>query len=86
VAPAASLPSPALNQPLASSLQALRAAHAARAGGAAAAGVRASNGAIADALVISLGTAKKHVNNIVGKLDVCSRLEAALWAREHGLI
>jgi LuxR family maltose regulon positive regulatory protein len=45
----------------------------------------ASNGAIAEALVISIGTAKKHVNNILAKLDVHSRTEAALWAREHGL-
>jgi LuxR family maltose regulon positive regulatory protein len=46
----------------------------------------ASNGAIAEALVISIGTAKKHVNNILAKLDVRSRTQAAIWAREHGLL
>jgi LuxR family maltose regulon positive regulatory protein len=46
----------------------------------------ASNGAIAEALIISIGTAKKHVNNILAKLDVRSRTQAALWAREHGLL
>jgi LuxR family maltose regulon positive regulatory protein len=46
----------------------------------------ASNGAIAAALVISIGTAKKHVNNILAKIDVRSRTQAAIWAREHGLL
>lgn len=46
----------------------------------------ASNGAIAEALVISIGTAKKHVNNILAKIDVRSRTQAAIWAREHGLL
>jgi LuxR family maltose regulon positive regulatory protein len=46
----------------------------------------ASNVAIAETLVISIGTAKKHVNNILGKLDVRSRTQAAIWAREHGLL
>jgi LuxR family maltose regulon positive regulatory protein len=46
----------------------------------------ASNGAIAEALIISIGTAKKHVNNILAKLDVRSRTQAAIWAREHGLL
>jgi LuxR family maltose regulon positive regulatory protein len=46
----------------------------------------ASNGAIADALVISVGTAKKHVNNILAKIDVRSRTQAAIWAREQGLL
>jgi LuxR family transcriptional regulator, maltose regulon positive regulatory protein len=45
----------------------------------------ASNDAIAETLVISVGTAKKHVNNILAKLDVRSRTQAAIWAREHGL-
>jgi LuxR family transcriptional regulator, maltose regulon positive regulatory protein len=46
----------------------------------------ASNGVIAEALVISIGTAKKHVNNILAKLDVRSRTQAAIWARDHGLL
>jgi LuxR family maltose regulon positive regulatory protein len=48
--------------------------------------VGASNGAIAEALVISVGTAKKHVNNILAKLAVSSRTQAAIWARERGLL
>jgi LuxR family maltose regulon positive regulatory protein len=46
----------------------------------------ASNSAIAEALVISVGTAKKHVNNILGKLELQSRTQAAIWAREHGML
>jgi LuxR family maltose regulon positive regulatory protein len=46
----------------------------------------ASNGDIAEALVISIGTAKKHVNNILAKIDVRSRTQAAIWAREQGLL
>jgi LuxR family maltose regulon positive regulatory protein len=45
----------------------------------------ASNGTIAEALVISIGTAKKHVNNILAKIDVRSRTQAAIWARDYGL-
>jgi LuxR family maltose regulon positive regulatory protein len=48
--------------------------------------IGASNSAIAEKLVISVGTAKKHVNNILAKLDVRSRTHAAIWAREHGLV
>lgn len=44
----------------------------------------ASNRMIADTLVISIGTAKKHVNNILGKLQLENRTQAAIWAREHG--
>ena len=46
----------------------------------------ASNSAIAQALVISLGTTKKHINNIFGKLGVQSRIQAAAKARELALI
>jgi LuxR family maltose regulon positive regulatory protein len=46
----------------------------------------ASNSAIAEKLVISVGTAKKHVNNILAKIDVRSRTHAAIWAREQGLV
>ncbi len=35
-----------------------------------------SNQAIAQALVVAVGTVKRHVNSIMGKLEVASRLEA----------
>ncbi|NTU80723.1 MAG: helix-turn-helix transcriptional regulator, partial [Chloroflexales bacterium] len=45
-----------------------------------------SNQAIADALIIALGTVKKHINNIYGKLAVQSRTQALARARELGLL
>ncbi len=45
----------------------------------------AGNQAIADSLVISLYTAKHHVANILQKLGVASRLEAAHRGRALGL-
>ncbi len=45
-----------------------------------------SNAEIAQALVITVNTAKKHVVNILGKLDVTSRAKAVTRARELGLI
>ncbi len=44
-----------------------------------------SNQAIADALVISLHTAKKHVASVLEKLQVASRTQAALRGRALGL-
>jgi LuxR family maltose regulon positive regulatory protein len=45
-----------------------------------------SNQEIADALIIALTTVKKHINNIFGKLEVRSRTQALLRAREHNLL
>jgi LuxR family transcriptional regulator, maltose regulon positive regulatory protein len=46
----------------------------------------ASNQAIADTLVISLHTVKRHVTNILQKLDATSRLDAVARARAIGLM
>jgi DNA-binding NarL/FixJ family response regulator len=46
----------------------------------------ASNKEIAAALFIAEGTVKNHVTNILGKLQVRDRTQAALKARELGLI
>lgn len=43
-----------------------------------------SNKLIAKQLGISDGTVKVHVKNLLRKLNLRSRLEAALWALEHG--
>ncbi len=45
-----------------------------------------SNQEIADRLVISVGTVKTHVHNILGKLDVRGRTQAGARARELDLI
>ncbi len=45
-----------------------------------------SNQAIADELVIALGTVKRHVYNIYGKLNVHSRTECVARARELHLL
>lgn len=46
----------------------------------------ASNKEIAYALSITERTARTHVSNILGKLGLASRTQAALWAVEHKLI
>jgi len=43
------------------------------------------NQAIADRLGITERTARTHVSNILGKLGLASRTQAALWAVEHRL-
>jgi predicted ATPase/DNA-binding NarL/FixJ family response regulator/DNA-binding XRE family transcriptional regulator len=45
-----------------------------------------SNRAIAAVLVVSVGTIKRHVNSILGKLQAHSRLEAVARARTLGLV
>ena len=44
-----------------------------------------SNREIAKALVLSEKTVKTHVSNILMKLDVSDRTQAALWAVRHGV-
>lgn len=46
----------------------------------------ASNREIADKLVISEGTVKNHLSNILGKLGVHDRMQAVLKAKELGII
>ncbi len=45
-----------------------------------------SNRAIAAALVLSERTVASHVGNILGKLDLTSRAQIAVWARDKGLL
>ena len=45
-----------------------------------------SNQAIADELVVTLDTVKKHVSHLLGKLGAANRTEAVTRARELGLI
>lgn len=49
-------------------------------------GQGASNRAIAQTLTVSLGTVKKHLNNIFLKLDAQSRTQVVARARELGLL
>ena len=49
-------------------------------------GQGASNKEIADHLVITVGTVKNHLTNIMAKLGVRDRTQAALKARELGII
>jgi DNA-binding NarL/FixJ family response regulator len=45
-----------------------------------------SNKLIARSAEIEVGTVKFHVNNILAKLNVCSRTEAATVAARRGLL
>jgi DNA-binding NarL/FixJ family response regulator len=45
-----------------------------------------SNRDIAEALVISERTARTHVSNVLTKLGLASRTQAALWAVREGLV
>jgi DNA-binding NarL/FixJ family response regulator len=44
-----------------------------------------TNRQIAASLVISERTAARHVENILGKLQLASRAQVAVWAVEHAL-
>jgi ATP/maltotriose-dependent transcriptional regulator MalT len=46
----------------------------------------ASNRDVADALVISEHTARRHLQNIFAKIDASSRAAATAYAYEHGLV
>ena len=46
----------------------------------------ASNREIADALFLAEGTVKNHVTNILGKLGVRDRTQAAIKAKDIGLV
>jgi two-component system response regulator DegU len=46
----------------------------------------ADNRAIAASLYISPQTARTHIQNVLGKLEVHSRLEAAAFAMQHGIL
>jgi DNA-binding NarL/FixJ family response regulator len=45
-----------------------------------------SNQQIADELVISLNTVRRHVSNIFDKTGVANRAEAATYAARNGLV
>jgi LuxR family maltose regulon positive regulatory protein len=44
-----------------------------------------SNQAIAQELIVAVGAVKRHVSNIMGKLQAKSRLDAVARARNLGL-
>jgi len=46
----------------------------------------ATNREIAEELVISEGTVKNHISNILGRLNLRDRTQAAIYARDHGLL
>ena len=45
-----------------------------------------SNSEIADKIIVTVGTVKKHLNNIFGKLGAGSRTQALVRAREVKLL
>lgn len=46
----------------------------------------ASNREIGEQLYISEGTVKNHISNILGRLGLRDRTQAAIWAKERGLV
>ena len=63
-----------------------RAAHRPRARGAPAAGRGPSNRDVAQELVVTLDTVKKHVSHVLDKLGAADRTEAVARARQLGLL
>jgi LuxR family maltose regulon positive regulatory protein len=45
-----------------------------------------SNSQIAGKIIVTVGTVKKHLNNIYGKLGVASRTQAIARGRKLGLL
>jgi pimeloyl-ACP methyl ester carboxylesterase/DNA-binding CsgD family transcriptional regulator len=45
-----------------------------------------SNQQVADELVISLNTVRRHISNLFAKIDVANRVEASAYARDHGIV
>jgi non-specific serine/threonine protein kinase len=45
-----------------------------------------TNRQIADELVLQESTVHTHIHNILGKLELTSRAQVAVWAVEHGLV
>lgn len=45
-----------------------------------------NNAEIADLLFVSSATVKNHVANILAKLELRNRVQAAVFAWEHGLV
>jgi DNA-binding NarL/FixJ family response regulator len=46
----------------------------------------ATNREIAQALVISEGTVKSHISNVLSRLGLRDRTQIAIYARDHGLL
>ncbi len=46
----------------------------------------ASNREIGEQLFISEGTVKNHISNILGRLGLRDRTQAAIWAKERGVV